>query len=133
MTRNIFVLAAALSLSACGGTSYMIQGQGSFIGADIQVDVNEEGGARLVEVEVTNLVPPDRVGENITQYVMWIAPIGGAPVRAANIVYDAGNRRGRATATFPDAQFNVIVTAEPDGTPSIPSTNVVAEQRVDDR
>ncbi len=34
--------------------------------AGIEVDVNEEGGARLVEVEVTNLVPPDRVGENIT-------------------------------------------------------------------
>jgi hypothetical protein len=133
MSRSLLTLLAVLILPACGGSSYMVQGRAPFIGADVHVEVNEEGGTRLVEIELTNLVPPNRVSESTAQYVLWIAPIGGAPVRAANIVYDAGNRSGSATATFPDPQFNVIVTAEAEGTPSTPSTNVVVEQRVDDR
>ena len=133
MSRSVFTLLAILMLSACGGTSYVVQGQGPFIGADIQVDVDEEGGTNMVEVKVTNLVPPNRVGEGIAQYVVWIAPIGGQPSRVASLVYDAGNRQGTATATFPDPQFEVIVSAEAEGQPTMPSTNIVARQRVDAR
>lgn len=132
-TLSLFALLAALTLSACGPTSYVVQGQQPFIGADATVEIDEEGGAYVVEIEVRNLVPPARVAEGLTQYVVWFVPQGGTPVRAANLVYDEADREGTARATSPDARFTVIVTAEATGTPTVPSTSVVLTQAVDGR
>lgn len=130
---SLAALLAALALTACGPTSYVVQGQQPFIGADGTVEIDQDGGAYVVEVEVRNLVPPDRVSAGLTQYVVWFVPNGGTPVRAANLVYDPTDREGTARATSPDARLTVVVTAEAEGTPTTPSTSVVFSQAVDAR
>lgn len=130
---SLVALLAALMLSACGPTSYVVQGQQPFIGADGTVEIDEEDGAYVVNVEVRNLVPPSRVNEGLTQYVVWFVPNGGTPVRAATLVFDETDREGRARATSPDGRLTVVVTAEADGVPTTPSTSVVFSQEVDGR
>ncbi len=131
MSRLLVALFVASMLTACGPTAYVVQGRSPFVGADGVVEVEMDEGARVVTVELENLVPPSRVDPSLTQYVLWIAPSGGQPARAATLVFNENDRSGSARATTPDARFTVIVTAEAMGTPPMPSTNVVFQQDVE--
>lgn len=126
-------LALCLATTACGPTTYSLAGRAPFLGADALVEVEEDGGNRAVDVTLTNLFPASRVSPDLNHYVLWLAPVGGTPQRASVLVYDADDREGTAHATFPDARFTVIVTAEAQATVSTPSTHVVFQQQVDDR
>lgn len=133
MSRFVASCLAIFLFAACGPTTYVVQGRNPFIGVDGTVKVEKENGSHVVFVELENLVPPNRVQQSLTQYVMWITNPGAQPSRVATLVFDEDDREGRARATAPDARFTVTVTAEGNNTPTAPSTNIVFQQAIDVR
>jgi outer membrane protein OmpA-like peptidoglycan-associated protein len=87
-------------------------------------NIKHKEGRSRVELEMTNLGNPQRLGAYYTTYVLWaIAPEGQAerlaqlPVKSKfNIV---------ATTSF--QTFGLIITAEPHGMVSLPSPVIIAE------
>jgi outer membrane protein OmpA-like peptidoglycan-associated protein len=87
-------------------------------------NIKHKEGRSRVELEMTNLGNPQRMGAYYTTYVLWaIAPEGQAerlaqlPVKSKfNIV---------ATTSF--QTFGLIITAEPHGMVSLPSPVIIAE------
>jgi hypothetical protein len=87
-------------------------------------NVKHKEGRSRIELEMTNLGHPQRLGAYYTTYVLWaIAPEGQAerlaqlPVKSKfNIV---------ATTSF--QTFGLIITAEPHGMVSLPSPVIIAE------
>lgn len=126
-----FLLVAAL-LSACGGgRTYVSTGRGGALSADARIEVSTIGGGnRRVRVAVQNLVPPGRLGEDLTTYSVWIVPPGGDPQPAGRLDYDAGSRRGDLTTVTPYEDFRVLVSAEPPVPAGYPSGAVVIEEYV---
>lgn len=87
-------------------------------------NIKHKEGRSRIELEMTNLGHPQRLGAYYTTYVLWaIAPEGQAerlaqlPVKSKfNIV---------ATTSF--QTFGLIITAEPHGMVSLPSPVIIAE------
>ncbi len=132
----IWTISAMLSLAAlgCGGGSwaYNVMGTQRDPGAEGTVQVERiEGGNRLVTVSFRHMTPPERLGNNLRRFVMWFRTPNGQSTMASNLEYDPASRTARATATTPQTQFLVIVTAEPAGNAvTQPSENVIFNQRV---
>ncbi len=121
----------ALSLFGCGPKEYPLTGTSRAAGMDGKVRVEEiEGGNTMVKVELEHMVPPGRLGNGLTHYILWIQSQNQQPQRAANIDFDEDERAGRATATTPAGNFTVIVTAERGPAPVSPSDIVVARRQI---
>lgn len=130
MRSSIGALGLALAASACGGASYNLAGTQQFISMDAEIEIARGGGSYDTNLTLKFLPPPQRVREELRYYVVWFSPEGGTPQRVALVDYDEGDREGTAHATFPDATFNVLVTAESAANPATPSEHHVLEQRV---
>jgi len=133
-SSSIVALALALGASACGGgATYNLVGTQQFISMDAKIEIERGGGSYDTNLTLKFLPPPQRVAENLRYYVVWFSPEGGTPARVATIDYDEGDREGTAHATFPDATFNLLITAEAATNPATPSEHHVLEQRVSAR
>ncbi len=132
IARTIVAAALVVASAACGGSQeYVIVGTARAAGADGSITVEEiEGGNRLVTVHLQHLPPPDRLGEGLSTYVVWIVPEGGEPTKAGKLAYDAEVREGRVMATTPEGAFTLKVTAEESADVATPSEVVVAQQQV---
>jgi outer membrane protein OmpA-like peptidoglycan-associated protein len=87
-------------------------------------DVKHKAGRSRIELEMTNLGHPQRVGAYYTTYVLWaIAPEGQAERLAQLPVRN--NLNLVATTSF--QTFSLIITAEPHGMVSLPSPVIIAE------
>lgn len=125
------LLFTALTAGCSGTAEYSVVGNERAAGADGVVRVEEiENGSRLVTISVEHLPPPSRLGPNLTAYVAWFIPNGQPPVRAGALAYDEDTRAGSATATSPDATFEIRITAERSTTVSAPGDVVVMTRRV---
>jgi hypothetical protein len=132
-TLSALVLGAAL-LSGCGGGVVPFTGSERVVGADGEARWEEiAGGAVLVELEMTNLPPPNRVGNGLMTYVVWFIPAGGQATRVGALEYDADDREGHMTATNVSKQFQVLVTAESSASVSSPGDNTIARFSIDAR
>lgn len=128
-----FALAMALILAlGCGGSSeYAMVGTARAAGTDGTVQVETiEGGNRLVTLSLEHLPPPDRLGDDMTVYVVWFIGEDAPATKAGVLAYDADSRQGTLTATTPLEAFTVRVTAEVDRNAGSPSDIVVAERQV---
>jgi hypothetical protein len=125
-------LALALTLSACGGPrQFTLRGSQRDPGADGRLqDERLEGGNHLLTFTGSNMTPPDRLGEDLARYVLWIRTAEAPATMEANLQYDPNSRSGRATATTPHQHFWVTVTAERAQDSGTPSQFVVFEQEV---
>jgi hypothetical protein len=123
------VLAAVLVFAgvSCGGArQFILQGSDRAPGADGQVRVeSQDGGNFLVTVTTTNLLPPARINEGLTTYVVWFQPAGQTPQRVGVLAYDEGDRGGQMTATTPNTTFDVVVSGEVSADVAAPSDHVV--------
>jgi outer membrane protein OmpA-like peptidoglycan-associated protein len=87
-------------------------------------DVKHKAGRSRIELEMTNLGHPQRLGAYYTTYVLWaIAPEGQAERLAQLPVRN--NLNLVATTSF--QTFSLIITAEPHGMVSLPSPVIIAE------
>ncbi|MDW8363462.1 MAG: hypothetical protein RMK74_13765, partial [Myxococcales bacterium] len=96
--------ALVLTLAAgCGGAAeYAVVGTARSPGTDGTVRVESlEGGNQLVTISLTNVVPPDRLGQGITQYVAWFIGNNQPPVLAGRLAFDPDARTATLTATTP--------------------------------
>ncbi len=134
MTRLPFrptALFALIAIAGCGAQSYELVGSHRAPGADVVLTVHEiEGANHMIEVEIDNLLPPSRVGEGLTTYVLWFVPQGRTPILAGALEYDAGARRAEGRATVPDHRFEVRVTAERSAQVVSPGEHIVASRHV---
>jgi hypothetical protein len=120
------------TLVGCGGAlEHAVVGQHEAASADGIVRIEETGaGNRLVTIHLDNLPPPERVSAGATAYVVWFVGANAAPLKAANLAYDADARIGDAMATTTLATFELRVTAERAGEVSTPSDKVALSHRV---
>ena len=124
-------LAGALLVGCGGALDQAVIGQHEAASADGIVRIEESGaGNRLVTLRLENLPPPERVAAGSTAYVVWFVGANAAPVKAANLRYDADARTGEALATTTLAAFEVRVTAERTRDVSTPSDKVALTHRV---
>lgn len=133
MTRSLVTVLGVLvlAIAGCGsGTSYAATGRGGALSADARIDVVPRGANRQVMVSVSHLVPPERLGSDLSTYNVWIVPPGGRPVPAGTLDYDRGSRSGRLVTITPFDEFRVLVTAETGMPMGYPSQVVVISQDV---
>lgn len=134
LTPSLFFLSLALAVPACGGGSWSFEVVGTQRdpGAEGRLQVERiEGGNRLVTVSLQHMTPPERLGANLTTFVMWFRDPRGQSTKASLLDYDADSRTARATATTPMSNFTVIITAERAPDVVGPSENVVFSQVVE--
>src|SRR4030095_16398890 len=87
-------------------------------------NVKHKEGRSRIELEMTNLGHPQRLGAYYTTYVLWaIAPEGQAERLAQLPVKSKFN----TVATTSFQTFGLIITAEPHGMVSLPSPVIIAE------
>lgn len=132
IARTLAAVAVTATLAACGGTSeYVIVGTARAAGTDGTITVEEiEGGNHLVTIALQHLPPPERLGEGLTTYVVWIVPAEGQATKAGKLDYDPETREGRVMATTPEESFTVKVTAEEGPDVAEPGEVVVAQKQI---
>lgn len=128
------VLCLSLALAACGGPlKYEVPSSARAPGADAKVvaKVKTDQNLTQLEIEATNLPPPDRVSNGATAYVVWHRKnSGSAWARSGGLAYDESGRKGKWAGTIPETGFDLSVTAEKDASPASPSGETVFSQRV---
>lgn len=135
LARAFAILAALGSLGGCasglsGGVVYGMSGTNFALSADAEVRVAREGGLLVAELQADYLMPPQRVAAGLEAYVVWVVPDEGAPLKAANLDYDAADRGGSARWSMPPVGFEIRVTAETSHLVQTPSEYVVLVRRV---
>jgi hypothetical protein len=120
--------------AACGGPlEYHVASHPSAPGADADIvaHVNEEQNQTQLEIEITNLPPPDRVEASSQQYVAWYRRDSGVTwARVAALAYDADARQGRLVGSVPEKSFELTITAEASADAVSPSPSVVFAQAI---
>lgn len=135
MLRTRVLLVASvllLALTGCGGPSeFALVGSSRAAGADGTVTIDaDEFGNYDVEVEIEFLPPPDRLGDGLTTYVVWILPPNVSAQRAGLLAYDADDRTGHFRTNTTHRDFTLKITAERSPNPGTPSDVIVASRRV---
>lgn len=131
-TLSGLALIASLMMLGCGGPSeYALVGTARAAGTDGTVTVEEiEGGNNLVTIQLEHLPPPERLGENLKVYVLWISSPNAPAQLESKLEYDPDTREGTAMATTPFNKFTVRITAEKSVQVSTPSEVVVAKRQI---
>lgn len=132
MKRDHFVLFALLTslalfaLNCTPQREYLVQGSERAAGADGHIDIElQEGGNWMVQLEVNNLLPPARLDEGLTTYVVWFQAADQQPQRMGTLTYDEDDRTGEMMATTTLSAFRLILTGEAEGSVVSPSEFVV--------
>ena len=119
--------------SGCGPLKYNVRSSALAPGADAKViaDVKKRQGQTQLEVEATNLIPPNRVESSASQYVAWYRPNSGAQWnRIGTLEYDEDDRIGNLNGSVPEVAFDLQISAEGAAPPSSPSPQILFSQRV---
>ncbi|HUK53396.1 MAG TPA: OmpA family protein [Candidatus Binatia bacterium] len=101
------------------GTDLMPEARG-------EAKVEAKAGATSIEVSVSNLPPPSKLGAEFLTYVLWVVTPDGRTGNTGEILTDK-NGQGKLRATTPAQTFCLIVTAEPYFAVRVPSEMVVLE------
>lgn len=77
-----------------------------------------------VELEVSNLAPPDRLTPARRHYVVWMVTKKHGTINIGNLNVNRKNNAQLTTST-PYEPIRIFITAEDDSKPVLPSTQVV--------
>src|SRR5688572_28438074 len=77
-----------------------------------EADIEANKGITKVEVEVSGLIEPTKLGAEFLTYVLWVVSPEGRFSNVGEIQLD-NSRRGKLKATTPLQTFSLFVTAEP--------------------
>lgn len=132
--RLTFPALLSLFLFACGGPlKYEVASSAKAPGADAKVvaDVKNDQNQTLLEVEVKNLPPPERVADGSSAFVAWYRKGSSAQwARLASLKYDKDDRKGSLKASAPETSFDLQISAEKAPDVASPSSDIVFSQRV---
>src|SRR5688572_14318031 len=120
--------------AACGGPlKYQVPSNASAPGADASIEalVNEDQNQTQLDVEITNLPPPDRVEASSQHYVAWYRRDSNVTwTRVAALAYEPDSREAKLVGSVPEKRFELTITAEPDAAAVSPSPSVVFAQAI---
>jgi len=122
-----------LGLSGCSQASqrYPLVTGTDAQGATGSLEVERiEGGEKLVMIELDKLVPPERLGAGMREFVVWVIAEDGSRVRAGVLRYDRSRQAGNMMATTKLPRFTVQVTGERNASPATPSSVLLAERKI---
>ena len=131
--KYAFALFALLAVACGGPLKYTVGSTPIAPGADARIvaDVNEGQQQTVLDVELSNLPPPNRVGADKKVYVGWYRKDSKAPwSRIGGLEYDDSDREGKLHGSVPEAEFDFELTAEEDSAPASPSPEVVVSKRI---
>ena len=133
LARALVIFSLA-TLAACGGPlKYQVGGSQLSPGSDAKIvaDVDDSHGKTQLEIEATNLTPPERLLPDGTAYVVWTRKDEKAQwARLGALELSDENRKGKGTFTTPETGFDLIVSVEKDPNSASPSGKTVFEKRV---
>jgi hypothetical protein len=89
----------------------------------IDAKAQSEGGNTSVTVKVDHLARPALLSPPASAYVVWIETSDGMP-RNAGVLVVGDNEKGELKTTTTASKFSVVVTAENEAHPKIPSHRV---------
>jgi outer membrane protein OmpA-like peptidoglycan-associated protein len=101
------------------GTELMPQAVG-------EAKIEAKTGATTIQISVTGMTPPSKLGAEFLTYVAWIVTPDGRTGNTGELLIDK-NGEGKLSATTPAQTFCLIVTAEPYFAVRLPSEMVVLE------
>jgi len=109
-----------------GSTTVDIKGTSLMPEVNGKAKVEGKNGSLQINVELSKLGPPSRVGPQYLTYVLWAITPEGRAQNLGEIVPD-GNGKTSLDVTTDLQAFGLIVTAEPYFSVTRPSNEVVAE------
>jgi outer membrane protein OmpA-like peptidoglycan-associated protein len=111
-----------------GSTKVSLKGTELATGAngEAKVQAKAKAGLTNIEVTVTGLTPPSRLGAEYLTYVLWAVTPEGRTGNAGEILVNKDGE-GKLSATTPAQTFSMIVTAEPYFAVRMPSEMVVLD------
>jgi len=123
----LFVGLVVLTLSGCVKTrQFSVPGGANAIGADATVEVTRQAwGNFSLDIAAVNLLPPQRIAQGITEYVVWVQEGNAQPIRIGTLNYNSSNRKGTMMATTAYTQFQMIMSGEVTSNVASPSEHVV--------
>jgi len=120
------VLLVATALACGGSLQVAVHGQDRAAGADGTIDVErQDTGNYVVNIQVSNLLPPARFGDGLTTYAVWFQAPDQQPQRVGVLAYDEDDRAGQMMATTSLTNFEVIITGEAAADAVSPSEHIV--------
>ena len=109
-----------------GSTTVDIKGTSLMPEVTGKAKVESKNGRLQINVDISKLGPPSRVGPQFLTYVLWAITPEGRAQNLGEIVPDANGKSGLDVTSDLQA-FGLIVTAEPYFSVTRPSNQVVAE------
>lgn len=131
---SLLTALVASQMGCAGPLKYEVQSSEIARGADAKIiaNVHEKQNQTHLEVEVVNLIPPERVNEATAQYLGWYRTSPeGVWMRIGALEYDPGDRKGKLIGSVPESAFDFEISAEAAGRPGSPSNHVIFAQRVE--
>jgi hypothetical protein len=125
----------AVAMLAFGVTAwaktYTFQATSITPGATGTVDVkaDKSGGNTNVAITVDHLARPTLLTPAANEYVVWIEPEDGVP-QNQGVLRVGDNEKGALRMTTTSSKFKVMVTAETETHPQVPSNRVVLRAEV---
>jgi hypothetical protein len=127
-----FVAVAMLVLGATAwAKTYTMQATSITPGATGTVDVrgDKTGGNTEMTIKVDHLARPTLLTPPANEYVVWIDPEDAAP-QNQGVLQVGDNEKGDLKMTTSSSKFRVLVTAESDAHPKMPSNRVVLQSNI---
>jgi hypothetical protein len=134
--RSAFVTCFLITLAACGGAlKYDLRGTQLSPGSDGKLEARIDVTRNLTQLDIraSSLIPPDRVLENGTSYVVWTRSSHAVPwMRLGALELTDEGRSGNAMLTVSEVAFDLLVSVEATVDVASPSGKTVFEQRVEE-
>lgn len=120
------------ALFACGSTmEYQVRGTDHAPSAKAHVEIDDDDGAREVDLEIHDLPPPESLGAEYRRYGVWLIPEDrSSPARVGTLEYQSDVRYGGIEALSPFERFEIVVCAEPSEPGLLPTEAVVLRRAV---
>lgn len=117
----------------CSALTAIVDARSSPVTAGSLTATVDSNNQPALHIKVENLVPPAKLGPNLTTYVVWVRPACGGNYRNAGQLKMGIHRTGRLSTPSTLSEVELLVTAESLAVASEPSQYVVAQSAVSRR
>jgi hypothetical protein len=134
MQRQIalFVIFAFLLTVTAWGREDRLTNTGAAPAAMGKVNTsNDRNGNTTVEVSVKHMASPESLTPAKNNYVVWIQPRGKDAEALGVLRINGETLEGSLTATTPYKDFDIVITAEDNAKPELPSSTVILKGTVE--
>lgn len=129
--RLISLMVLSMIASCNPPADYALVGSAYVPATQGEIDIDKSSGDEiLITVTLDHLLPPGKLEDGLTHYVVWFTPIGEYPLRQQALDYDAEAQVGRAAIATSLREFELQITAESSESPNQPSDLLVASQKI---